>query len=723
MLIKYTLPTLLLLFITGCSNLNSKSDDEASVAVKNSFPPGHLLPGGAQGEQDAGLKTFDQEKPKEKQASKDRTEIFYGTGQFVKSDKSIDKAAASAPAGDITLNFEKADLREVIQTILGELLDESYILDPAVKGNVTIQTGKSLSRADLLPTLETLLRMNNAAMVHVDGVYRVLPLGKAVQGQKVPRLADSSAPIPAGYALQIVPLEYIGAREMAEILQPLAPKESIIRVDAVRNLLVMGGTGAEMAGLLETVNLFDVDWIKGLSVGFFPLKYAKVSTVTKELQAIVGSIDSNPLQGMFRIVPIDDADGILVVTPQKRYLDRVAEWIPRLDRVDTQDAGTGQRLYVYRVQNGDAEDLANMLQQLFSSAASTRTKNKSAKVAPGKTKKTLSSSTDSESKTVSSTSVTRMTLTGTVGDSSDKEIRVVADAKHNSLVITATPSQYASMLEALEKLDQRQLQVMVEATIIEVALTDSLRYGLQWAFNGGVDGDNFTGIGGLTLGTETANFGTTLAYTLPGFNFSLLRNASDVRAIFSALSEDTLVRVLSSPSLMVLDNETASIQVGDQVPVVTTQQQSTTDSTASLINNVSYRDTGVMLEVTPRVNPGGLVTLEVSQEVSDASTTTSSTVDSPTISTRKIESTVAVQNGEALILGGLIRDQGSSGSSGLPFLSNLPLIGWLFGQESDSSRRTELVVVLVPTVVSDSSDNRKVVESFRRKLEGLKGTF
>ncbi|MES9859599.1 MAG: type II secretion system secretin GspD [Candidatus Thiodiazotropha sp. LLP2] len=719
MLIKYTLPTLLLLFITGCSNLNSKSDDEGSVAVKNSFPPGHLLPGGAQGEQDAGLKTFDQEKPKEKLASKDRTELFYGTGQFVKSGKSIDKDAASAPAGDITLNFEKADLREVIQTILGELLDESYILDPAVKGNVTIQTGKSLSRADLLPTLETLLRMNNAAMVHVDGVYRVLPLGKAVQGQKVPRLADSSAPIPAGYALQIVPLEYIGAREMAEILQPLAPKESLIRVDAVRNLLVMGGTGAEMAGLLETVNLFDVDWIKGLSVGFFPLKYAKVSAVTKELQAIVGSIDSNPLQGMFRIVPIDEADGILVVTPQKRYLDRVAEWIPRLDRVDTQEAGTGQRLYVYRVQNGDAEDLADMLQQLFSSAGSTRTKNRSAKVAPGKTKKTLSSSTDSESKTISSTSVTRMTLTGTGGDSSEKEIRVVADAKHNSLVITATPSQYASMLEALQKLDQRQLQVMVEATIIEVALKDTLKYGLQWAFNNSVDGDNFTGEGSLTI-SET---GTALATSVPGFNFSLLRGVGDVRAIFTALAEDSLVRVLSSPSLMVLDNETASIQVGDQVPVVTTQQQSTTDSTANLINNVSYRDTGVMLEVTPRVNPGGLVTLEVTQEVSDASSTTSSTVNSPTISTRKIESTVAVQNGEALILGGLIRDQGSSGSSGLPFLSNLPLIGWLFGQESDSNRRTELVVVLVPTVVFDSNDNRKVVESFRRKLEGLKGTF
>jgi general secretion pathway protein D len=196
-----------------------------------------------------------------------------------------------------------------------------------------------------------------------------------------------------------------------------------------------------------------------------------------------------------------------------------------------------------------------------------------------------------------------------------------------------------------------------------------------------------------------------------------------VRANFNALATDSLIQVLSSPSLMVLDNETASIQVGDEVPVVTQQQQSTTDSTSAIINSVDYRDTGVLLKVTPRVNPGGLVTLEITQEVSDASTTTSSSVNSPTISTRKIESTVAVQNGEAVILGGLIRDLGNNNSSGLPFLSNLPLIGWLFGQESDTTQRTELVVVLVPTVVFNSDDNRKVVESFRAKLQGLKGSF
>ncbi|MEW8380839.1 MAG: type II secretion system secretin GspD, partial [Candidatus Thiodiazotropha taylori] len=555
-------------------------------------------------------------------------------------------------------------------------------------------------------------------MVLVDGIYRILPLSKAIQGQQVPRLADGSAPIPAGYALQVVPVKYIGVREMAQILQPLAPVNSVIRVDATRNLLVLGGTGGELASMLETIQLFDVDWMEGLSVGFFPLKYAKVSTVTKELQAIVGSMDSNPLEGMFRVVPVDEAGGILVVTPQKRYLDRVAEWIPRLDRVDSQESGTGQKLYVYRVQNGEAVELADMLQQLFSASGATQKKSKSAEVAPGKTKKTLSSSTDSESKSLSTTSVARMTFFGAGGSEAKSEIRVVADDKHNSLVITATPSQYANMLDALEKLDVRQLQVMVEATIIEVALQDEFKYGLQWAFNSDV-GSNYLGEGVLSSTTSTV-----LGNTLPGFNFSVLRSASDVRAVFNALAEDSLIRVLSSPSVMVLDNETASIQVGDEVPIVDQQRQSTTDSDSPIINSISYRETGVMLEVTPRVNPGGLVTLDVTQEVSDVSdVVASSTSGSPTISTRKITSTVAVKNGEVLVLGGLITDRDNEGTSGLPFLSKLPLIGWLFGQESTFSKRTELVVVLVPTVVFNSDDNRQVVESFRAKLQGLKGSF
>ncbi|MCU7929694.1 MAG: type II secretion system secretin GspD [Candidatus Thiodiazotropha sp. (ex Codakia rugifera)] len=717
MLKKKILAALLASSLVGCTNWNSKTEDQDAVVLKSDIPPGHLIPGQGSEEQfKTGLNVLPMDQVEDSKVM-EKPELYYGTGKFIASQKAKPAAATGVPLkGEITLNFEQADLREVIQTILGELLKESYILDPAVKGKVTIQTGKPLSQNDLLATLETLLQMNGAAMVQVDGIYRILPLGAAIQGIKTPQLANARAPLPSGYALQIVPLEYLAASEMAEILKPLAPKGGIIRVDAARNLLVLAGTGREMETLLDTVDLFDVDWIKGLSVGFFPLKYAKSSTVIKELQSIIGTTDTTPLQGMFRVVPIDEANGVLVVTPQKRYLDTIAEWILRLDRIDTQESGIAQRLFVYRVQNGDATELAELLQQLFSSTGSDGS-SRSAKVAPGRKAVTQSTTEEKGREATPSPSAARLNIAGTGGESEQSEVRVVADDAHNALVITATPAQYSNMLEALEKLDVRQLQVMVEATIIEVALQDELKYGLQWLFNSRVS-NGYSGTGSLDSDKIAG-----LAGTIPGFNFSVIRSTGDVRAVLSALAEESLIRVLSSPSVMVLDNESAFIQVGDQVPVVTGQQQSTASENAAIINTISYKDTGVMLEVTPRVNPGGLVTMEVTQEVSDVSTVAASSVDSPTISTRKINSTVAVQNGEALILGGLITDRDDNGSTGLPYLNKLPVIGWLFGQESKFSKRTELVVVLVPRVVSNSGENSQVVESFRKKLEGLKGSF
>ncbi|MET0091042.1 MAG: type II secretion system secretin GspD [Candidatus Thiodiazotropha sp.] len=696
------------------------SSQGAADQATHALPRGHITPGlTSESSIDVGFAAPQTSNPQDIPET-NQPQLFYGTGDFVRlQGRPGGSTQDQTVQGDITLNFEQADLRDVIQTVLGELLKASYILDPAVNGKVTLQTGSPLRRQDLLSTLETLLAMNGAALVQEGDVYRILPLTKAIQGQQVAQLADAKSPLPSGYSLQVVPLNYIGAHEMADILQPLTPKGGIVRVDGARNLLVLAGTGGEMSGLLETIRLFDVDWIKGLSVGFFPLKHAKTSVVIKELQAIVGSVENNPLQGMFRIVPVEEANGILVVTPQKQYLRTAAEWIPRLDRVESEETGTSRRLYVYRVQNGDAQDLADLLQQLYSSSGTT-TQTQMSKVAPGKTVETLSSSTQSDGVTTTATGTraANLNLSGSTSEYSQGEVRVVADIKHNSLVITATPDEYATISNALERLDVRQLQVMVEATIIEVALEDELQYGLQWAFNTNINGGRYDGQGVLSNSSAAD-----IANILPGFNFSVLRSVNDVRMVLNALASDSLVRVLSSPSVMVLDNETASIQVGDQVPIVTRQSQSTSTSDSQLINNISYRDTGVLLEVTPRVNPSGLVTLDISQEVSDVSSNSTSTVDSPTISTRKITSTVAVQNGEALILGGLIKDQDTSGSSGLPYLSNIPLIGWLFGQESKFNRRTELVVVLVPSVVSSPTDNRQIVESFRRRLEGLKGAF
>jgi general secretion pathway protein D len=295
-------------------------------------------------------------------------------------------------------------------------------------------------------------------------------------------------------------------------------------------------------------------------------------------------------------------------------------------------------------------------------------------------------------------------------------VSIVADTINNSLLIRATPSEYRKILDALEKLDILPLQVLVEATIVEVRLSGELQYGLQWFFESTFRND-YTGIGGFGRGS-IGNFPS----TVPGFNWALVDNADVVRALFSTFAGEGLVNVLSSPSVMVLDNHTARIQVGDSVPVATSQQQGTA-VTDRVVNTIQYRDTGVMLSVTPRVTPGGLVIMDVEQEVSDAVQSESSALDSPTIQTRNISSSVAVKHQQTVVLGGLIRDNDSITQGGVPGFYQLPLVGWAFGTTDKSATRTELVVVLTPRVISTEKDIEDVNQDFKERLKGLKGRF
>jgi general secretion pathway protein D len=638
-----------------------------------------------------------------------------GTGNFLNL-KKRKPSVSQKREGKITLNFENTDIREVVKVILGDTLKMGYIMDPGVQGTATLQTGSPLSNDDLLPTMEMLLRMNGAAMVQTDGVYHIVPISNAVRGNLTPQLGESAQPLPFGFSVRVVPLRYISAEEMSKILTPFTTDGGIVRVDKLRNLLVLAGTGMEMSHLLDTIRLFDVDWIKGLSVGFFSLKYAKAESIINKLNTLFGDDTDGALSGLLRMVPIDDANGLLVVTPQKEYLETVSVWISRLDQVDASEDGE-QQLFVYRVKNSDAGKLADLLSQLFGDQAPSRVKKPS--VAPGKTPVTLASSKETGKKEAETKrSPTRSNLRLSSGGGGGGSVRIVADTDRNSLLITASPRQYSKIIDALDELDTIPLQVLVEATIIEVSLEGDLEYGLQWFFR--ERHGSYTGEGLLTNVIDA----TLPATVSPGFNFSLLKGTGDINVVLSALAEDSLVRVLSSPSVMVLDNHTARIQVGDQVAVTTKKQQSTTGGSGSpsnIINEIEYRDTGVVLEVTPRVNPGGLVIMDVSQEVSDA--IEGAAVDTPTIQTRKITSAIAVQNGEAIILGGLIKDKDEDGNTGVPVLKDVPVFGWLFGKEAKISDRTELVVVLTPRVIKDAKDSRTVVEDFRNRLEGLKGAF
>lgn len=675
-----------------------------------------------------------------------------GTGVFVRQ---VTGPSVDASPGDVTLNFDGTDIREVVKVVLGDLLQVNYVLHPAVQGVASLETGRPLRREHLVPTLETLLRMNNAALVYKGGTYEVVPLANAVQGNVVPQLGESNRALPQGYSVQVIPLQYIGAEEMNNILQPLAPEGSIIRVDTLRNLIVVAGTSPEMSNLIDTIRVFDVDWMKGLSVGFFTLEYAKANDVAVQLEGLLADESGNPLKGLFRFIPVESANSLLVVSPQASYLQQARNWIERLDLAEA-SGSAAERLYVYRVKHGDAENLADVLSQLFGGEARGR-EGSVGGVAPGLGASSIRSSGVGRSSFGSSgLGLRSVNAINQLGDESGEtsgvgggsqgggslrrggsgiggsgfsqqrgggvartitmssEVSIVADATNNSLLVRASPKDFKKILDALKQLDITPLQVLVEATIVEIRLTGSLRYGVQWNFFGLVDSDRYRD--NLTL--SGADDGS-VARTFPGFNWAVIAQPGQIRAVLSALAGENLVNVLSSPSVMVLDNQKAQIQVGQQVPVATSQQQSTITANANIINQIEYRDTGVQLSVKPRVTPGGLVQMEIEQEVSTVAATSSSDLNSPTFQTRNITSTVAVRSNQAVVLGGLIQDVRDTGKQGIPGLYDLPYMGALFGERKKSSDRTELVVVLTPKVVANDQDIETVSKDFQRRLRGL----
>ena len=641
-----------------------------------------------------------------------------GTGVFVGSPG---KHVKPAGAGNITLNFENTNLREVVKIILGDLLSQNYSIDPAVQGAVTLQTSNPLSRDDLIPTLELLLRMNGAALVSQDGLYNVVPRDNAVHGTLAPQLGNSSAALPRGYSVQVVPLNYIAATEMQKILEPFAGPGNIVRVDTVRNLLILAGGGPELARLLETVHIFDVDWLAGMSVALFTPNFVDAKTLSNELQTIFGDSSDGPLSGVIQFVTLDRLNSLLVITPRPQYLKKVGEWVERLDR---DGGGAGQRLFVYRLQNGKAADVATVLGEVIQPESGSAIV-APAELAPGLKAVEIASTPNSTAGETPTPAVADTTgaappsslpaaVFGDEGTALTRgpPIRIIADEINNALVILATSKQYKHVEAALRRLDLSPQQVLIEATIAEITLRGDLKYGMEWYFTNQL-GDK-QGIGQLDLGTGG------IGAVVPGFSYQIVDKAGAVRAVLNALADDSRLNVISSPSLMVLNNQTASIDVGDEVPITTQQQQSTVGTSSPIVNNIEYRNTGVLLSVTPRVNAGGLVTMDVEQEVSQVSSDSDPNTLTPKISKRSITTSVAVQSGQTVVLGGLIREQKTEARSGVPGLYNMPIIGPLFGTTVDLQERTELVVLITPRAVHDAVDAAQVTDEFRSKMQSLR---
>ncbi len=692
------------------------------------------------------------------------------------------KAAPAIGGAPLTFNFEEAPIAEVARTILGDILKQPYVLHPPLAGSVTLSSRAPIPPDQAVFLLESALQANGLTIVRdARGTYHV---GRADAlknvGAAVRQASANGAPLPPGYGAIVVPLRYIGAAEMASILRPLAPADAIARVDNVRNLLVLVGTRAQAEGWLDLVNTFDVNLLKGMSVGLFPLKYASIKEVEAALRLVSGQPptatatvgaaagaagtpgqaatgsgasaalgEGNPLFGALRIMPVDRLNSILIVTPHAAYLEEARRWIEKFDQPS--DGGAEPQLYIYRVQNGNARHLASVLSGIFgTSQVMAPIVNSGVAPGLGGTVGSFGQQPFGNNNTLGGISGSsfggfgggtstfgRSGSMGAFGSNFTQNrnqqgaaaqgqvvpaaniggVRVMADELNNSILVWSTRAEFLKIESTLKRLDLPPTQVLIDASIIEVTLNDSLQYGLQWAFSGGAGGGR-TGTGQLSTGGNNPNNSGSLNIVAgSGFTYSLINSAGNVRVVLNALASQDLLKVISSPSLMVLDNHTATMAVGDQVPVLT----STTDilsGNGAVTSTVQYRDTGVSLAVTPSVNSGNLVTMQIDQTMTDQSASVGAN-NQPVFLQRQIGSKVAVRSGETIVLGGLIKDNRTSGKAGIPVLKDVPVLGSLFSNTNDTGKRTELLVVITPKVVRTDPEIREVSEELRDRLKGL----
>ena len=638
--------------------------------------------------------------------------------------------------GNVVLNFEGAELREVVRNILGDILNENYTIDPAVGGTVTIRTSSGIPREALPATLETLLRMNGATMVRSGGLYMVVPQAAAIRGNLTPQLGNSTRALPSGFSVQIVPLRYVGVREMLRLLEPFAKDAQAVRPDELRNMLILSGTERELRHLMDTIDMFDIDWMAGMSAGVFTLRNSDVKQVMTEIEKIVGDRNASPITGILKIVPIERMNALLVVTPQPAYLEEVKKWIERLDR--SSDTGGGLQFYVYHLQNTRAERLAPLLQQAFTGRVTQPAAAAAPTLAPGTPAGTIVNPPQFSAQTsvpvanpgvpaAAAVVVNQAAGAAAQGSGIVRNLQVVADKDNNTLLVIATPAEYSVIEVALRKLDIPQRQVIIDVTIAEVNLTDELQFGVEWLFKGGAPSGR--GSGGLFTTTTPYNpaVNTPPANSLgsgiaQGFVY-LINNANfpgGIQAALKLLDTYGSTKVVANPHIAALDNQKATIKAGNRIPI---SQQTLVGGTTNAVTTTSqYIDTGVLLQVTPHINAGGLVSLDVQAEVSNPGNP-ANVGDAPPINTRSVQTYVSVQSGQTMVMGGLIGDTRKNESEGLPLLSRIPFLGGLFGNQKLTSDRTELVLFITPRVVENEVDMRGAIDDLRRKMENMDRLF
>jgi len=657
-----------------------------------------------------------------------------------------DPRASLAQVGrdGVTLNLVDAPVADAAKAVLGDILGVNYIIDSRIKGSVTVATTRPVRQDAVLDIFNAVLAGQGARVVVEGDLYKVVPSSEVAAAGARLRVRGDGRAFGPGVSVYVVPLRYVAASELEQVLKSVAPENGILRIDTARNLLVLSGSQAELAAMTEVIDLFDVDAMRGMSFAVFPVDAADPNGVAQELDTVFGNDTGSPYKGVVRFVPNRRLRAVLAISSRPEYLRRADDWMRRLQMTGRANE---RQLFSYKVRNRPPAVLADLLRRVYGAEPTRSTTAPGGRQAPpggiGGVEGTIATEIrpvdDRPAFSGSASGGTAPALIdpsrsgppalqagtqagiqpalpadaaprgapgpppGEDRGSARAAMNVVPDEANRMLLITATREEYKRIVGILDRIDTQSEQVLLEATIAEVTLNDNLRLGLKWFLERGKSQFTFTD---SLIGA--------IAPTFPGFSYFF--NSLNTQIVLDALSNVTDVNIVSSPTLTVLDGQRATLQVGDEVPIVTQQAVSVITPGAPVVNSVTYRNTGVILAVIPHIHENGRVVLEIEQEVSEVGATTSSSINSPTFQQRRIKTTVAVKDGESLALGGLMQDRSSLARDQVPILGEVPVIGNLFKSKDDRIRRTELLIIMTPRVIRDANQVRQITDEFRDRM-------
>lgn len=661
--------------------------------------------------------------------------------------------------GMVSLNFTRADLVEIIH-IIAQHLRLTYTIDPEVKGTVTINSAEPLRSEDLMPIFHQILRMNGAVAVRTGNLYHVTTLkdGKGLARPVTQGREDS-------FALQIVPVRFFTVAEMKKVLQPFMMPGSELIENPRGNFLIIIDTPSNIQRLVEIADLIDVQIFAGTRMEIYQPKVASAEELAQEMTKLMQSFSASAAQAdsfTAQFIPLPRINQLLVISHSEAAWTYARRW---LERIDVVAEGPGRRIFIYPVENGKAQELADVLSQALGIASgSTRSQTPTLqslhRSTPGTSNQSGTGSSFGQSGGLSNQprttgsafatipvpgqpanpiapipgqpplgiqqqpGVQRPATPGQTTAAQQEQLRIVADASTNSLIIYGTAQEFQNIRNILKELDIVPRQVLIDALILQVDLRDTEQFGVDYEIlrqSTTIFGQNYRSLGALrTLGSLFSSPSAVGAIT--GSGLTGIAGDNNVQAMIRALATDSRVKVISSPSVLATDNRPARIQVGTEEPIPTgTINAAVGNPNISSSTTIQYRNTGRILTIIPQVNSQGLVHLQLKAEVSSRGDPVRVGQDDfPAFNTQDAETNAVVQDGETLVIGGLIGDRKSRGRSGIPFLMDLPVVGRFFSTTSDESQRTELIMLITPRVIRNREESRLISEEFKGKLNTVR---